>query len=153
MNFTSSFIMTLTCIFITSVNVQKGDAAELIHQFKSPSFSGVGASAHWMTIENQEATRSKNIQDKIDAALKQAATEERNSILNRFMNNLQSRIYSQIAQQLSQNLFSSGSDSGSFTLDDNTIDYVKTADQIEIKITDASGNTTQITIPTGGFNF
>ena len=31
-------------------------AGQLTHKWKSPSFSGVGTSAHFLTIENQEFT-------------------------------------------------------------------------------------------------
>ena len=33
------------------------ESAELTHRWKSPSFSGIGSSAHFLTIENQEFTR------------------------------------------------------------------------------------------------
>lgn len=128
-------------------------AGELIYQFKNPSFSGVGASSHWLTIENQEYTRKATIEAAIAANLKAQALADSNSILNRFMNNLQSRIYSQIAQQLTQNLFSSPSATGTFSLEGNTIQYTNTGDSIILNITDDSGNITNITIPVGGFNF
>lgn len=128
-------------------------ASEVVFQFKNPSFSGQGAGAQWLTIDNQEASRKKAIQDKIEADLKAKATEEKNSILNRFMNNLQSRIYSQLAAQLTQNLFSNGSDTGTFTIDGNTIDYQKSLDSVELTITDADGNVTTITVPLSGFSF
>lgn len=128
-------------------------ASELIFQFKNPSFSGNGAGAQWLTIENQESTRRKTIQDKIEADLKAKATEEKNSILNRFMNNLQSRIYSQLAAQLTTNLFSSKSETGTFNLDGNTINYEKTLDVIKLTITDANGTSTEITVPLSGFSF
>ena len=32
-------------------------ADEMVHQFKNPSFSGIGTSAHYLTIENQEFNR------------------------------------------------------------------------------------------------
>ena len=128
-------------------------AGELVYQFKDPSFSGVGTGSQWLTIENQEFSRKQAIQDKIDAALKAQALADQNSILNRFVNNLQSRIYSQISQQLTQNLFSSKGSSGSFVLDDNTIQYTNTGDTIVLNITDSSGNVTNITIPVGGFSF
>ena len=38
--------------------------AELTHKWKSPSFSGVGTSAHFLTIENQEFTRKAEIKAK-----------------------------------------------------------------------------------------
>lgn len=128
-------------------------ASEIVFQFKNPSFSGNGAGAQWLTIENQEFNRKKAIQDRIEAELKAKATEEKNSILNRFMNNLQSRIYSQLASQLTENLFSGESSIGSFRLDKNLIEYEKTADTIKLKITDDSGNVTEIEIPLSGFSF
>ena len=36
---------------------------EIVHKFKNPSFSGVGTSAHYLTIENQEFSRKKAIED------------------------------------------------------------------------------------------
>lgn len=129
-------------------------ASEIVFQFKNPSFSGVNTGAHWLTIENQETTRKKAIQDKIEAELKAKALEEKNSILNRFMNNLQSRIYSQLAQQLTNNLFGEmGGQSGEFALEGNTIKYEKTDTQIKLTITDDAGNTTEIIIPTSGFKW
>ena len=32
-------------------------ADEMTHKFKNPSFSGVGTSSHYLTIENQEFNR------------------------------------------------------------------------------------------------
>lgn len=127
---------------------------ELVHQFKNPSFSGQGAGAQWLTIENQEFTRRKAINDKLEAELKAAALEEKNSILNRFMNNLQSRIYSQLAQQLTNNLFGSqGAATGTFQLEGNTIRYERTDTEIKLTITDDAGNVTEIIIPLSGFKF
>jgi hypothetical protein len=140
----------LICLIFLS---SPATASEISFQFKNPSFSGNGAGAQWLTIENQETTRKKAIEDKIEADLKAKATEEKNSILNRFMNNLQSRIYSQLASQLTDNLFSGESDSGSFKLDKNTIEYETTVDSIKLKITDEAGNVTEIEIPLSGFSF
>ena len=129
-------------------------ASEIVFQFKNPSFSGQNAGAQWLTIENQEFQRKKALQDKIEAELKAAALEEKNSILNRFMNNLQSRIYSQLAQQLTNNLFGEmGGQSGEFALEGNTIKYEKTDTEIKLTITDDAGNTTEIIIPTSGFKW
>ena len=142
--------LLLMSLLLTS---QPALASEIVFQFKNPSFSGNGAGAQWLTIENQEFNRKKVIQDRIEAELKAKATEEKNSILNRFMNNLQSRIYSQLASQLTENLFSGESSIGSFRLDKNLIEYEKTADTIKLKITDDSGNVTEIEIPLSGFSF
>lgn len=143
-------IAALICLTLLSHPAQAG---EIVFQFKNPSFNGQGAGAHWLTIDNQEESRKKAIQDKIEADLKAKATEEKNSILNRFMNNLQSRIYSQLAAQLTQNLFAGGSDTGTFELDGNIIEYEKTLDSVKLTITDQDGNTTSIEIPLAGFSF
>lgn len=129
------------------------NASEVVFQFKNPSFSGQNTSAHWLTVDNQESARKKAIQDKIEADLKAKATEEKNSILNRFLNNLQSRIYSQLAAQLTTNLFANQSESGTFELDGNTINYTKDDLEIKLSITDATGNVTEIIIPSAGFKF
>ena len=129
-------------------------ANELTFQFKNPSFNGNGASAHWLTVENQETSRTKAIRDKIESQLRTEALAQQNSILNRFMTNLQSRIYSQLAKQLTDNLFAeSGSESGAFELDGNKIEYEKTFDSIVLRITDVDGEVTSITMPIGSFSF
>lgn len=129
-------------------------ANEIAFQFKNPSFSGVGAGAQWLTIENQESSRKKALQDKLEADLKAKALAEQNSILNRFMTNLQSRIYSQLAKQLSDNLFASGTQTtGTFDLDGNQITYEKTEESIVLTITDSIGNVTDITLPVASFGF
>ena len=116
-------------------------------QFKNPSFSGQNASAHWLTIENQEFTRKQEIQDKIEEQLEEAAREEKNSFLNRFLNNLQSRIYSRLAAQLTDNLFSEEGQSGSFELEGNAISYAEDGDEIVLTSVNANGSVTKIRIP------
>ena len=47
-------------------------ADQLTHKFKSPSFSGIGTGAHYLTIENQEKSRKDKIKDdaiKVEAIL------------------------------------------------------------------------------------
>lgn len=129
-------------------------ASDLVYQFKNPSFSGQNAGSQWLTIDNQEASRKKVLQDKLEAKLKAEADSQANSILNRFMNNLQSRIYSQLAQQLTNNLFGQqGDQTGSFTLEGNSIVYTKNSDSISLTITDPQGSVTTIKVPTTGFKF
>ena len=145
------FKKVLICLIFFS---SPAAASEIVYQFKNPSFSGIGTGAHWLTVENQETTRKKAIQEKIEAELKAKALEEKNSILNRFLNNLQSRIYSQLAQQLTNNLFGEmGGEEGEFTLEGNSIKYKKTDTEIILTITDDAGNTTEIIVPTSGFKW
>ena len=73
--------------------------------FKSPAFSGIGYSSHVLTIENQEATRRKTLQDKIQGALDKEAADKKNTNLAKFLNNLESRIYAQISQNVATAMF------------------------------------------------
>jgi hypothetical protein len=74
-------------------------------QFKSPAFNGVGYSSHVLTIENQEATRQKARDDKVQAAIEKAVSDAKNTNLSKFMNNLESRIYAQISQNVATAMF------------------------------------------------
>lgn len=145
-------------------------ADELVHKFKSPSFSGIGTSSHYLTIENQEFSRKKAIADDIESALLQAQRDAENTTLAKFMRNLESRIYAQISKDLVENLFRqcdiadptcSVSNFGSFVIEGNTINYQRTTcdaslyacnqgeDVIIMTITDSEGSETTIVIPIG----
>ena len=80
-------------------------ADEITHGFKNPSFSGIGTSAHYLTIENQEKSRRDKIQDDIESALKAAQRAEENTTLAKFIRNLESRIFAQLSKQLVDNMF------------------------------------------------
>ena len=80
-------------------------ADQITHKFKSPSFSGINQSQHYLTIENQEASRKKAIQDKLDAELEELERELENSTINRFLRNFESRIYSRLSKELVETLF------------------------------------------------
>jgi hypothetical protein len=73
--------------------------------FKSPAFNGIGYSSHVLTIENQEATRRKALQDKIQAAIDKEAADKKNTNLSKFLSNLESRIYAQISQNVATAMF------------------------------------------------
>tara|TARA_R100001460_G_scaffold2393_2_gene7828 strand:- start:101 stop:568 length:468 start_codon:yes stop_codon:yes gene_type:complete len=129
-------------------------ADEMTHSFKNPSFSGVGTSAHWLTIENQEANRKKALKDEIKAYQEDLEREAENTTLARFIRNLESRIYAQLSRQLVDNLFGeTPNESGTLELEGNTIEYSVDGDFITLIITDADGNVTEITLPIGDFSF
>lgn len=136
------------------VPINNSQATEIVYGFKNPSFSGINAGAQWLTIDNQEHAREKEIADAIQAKLKEQQAAAQNTILAKFINNLQSRIYSQLAAQLTQNLFGENPQpSGSFTLDGNTVTYSKDSVSLTMTITDNQGNLTTIQIPLDGFKF
>ena len=129
-------------------------ADEMTHSFKNPSFSGVGTSSHYLTIENQEFNRKQAIKDEIKAYQEELEREADNTTLARFIRNLESRIYAQLSRQLVDNLFGeTANTSGTLELEGNTIEYSTDGDYITLIITDQDGNTTEITLPIGDFSF
>ena len=128
--------------------------AEQSFQFKSPSFTGIGYSSHVQTIENTETTRKQAIEAARLQAIKDAAAEAKNNNLTKFLNNFESRVYDQLSTQRVNNLFGeSPQNSGTVTIEGNTIQYVKTSDQISLNVTAADGTLTQVQIPIGQLKF
>ena len=153
--------LIFTVLYLHASNIY---ADEIVHGFKNPSFSGIGTSAHYLTVENQEKSRRDQIKDDIETALKAAEREKDNTTLAKFIRNLESRIYAQLSKQLVDNMFGNDTASltGSFMLEGNSISYERTTDcdsdgictdVIIMTITDEEGSETVITIPigTGGF--
>ena len=122
--------------------------------FKSPSFNGMGYSSHVLTIENQEHSRQEQLRKDLQSALDKAAAEAKATNLNKFLNNLESRIYAQISQNLATAMFADGgSASGSMNFEGNTIAWTKDTTSVYLTVTDLLGNSTQITVPLGQFQF
>lgn len=129
-------------------------ADPLVQQFKSPSFNGYGWSSHVQAIDAQERSREQAIRDAEAAKLALARAEAANTPLAKFMALFTSQVYAQLATQLSNNLFAEGSaQQGIFTLDGNTISYVKTGTSVTLTVVDAAGNTTVVTVPIATFGF
>ena len=129
-------------------------ADQIVHKFKSPSFSGIGTSSHYLTIENQEFNRKMSIKEEIKALQEQIERDKENTTLARFIRNRESRIYAQLSRQLVENLFGdTASTSGTIELEGNIITYTSDGQFITLKITDPDGNITEITLPIGSFTF
>ena len=138
--------------FLFLISVVSAD--EMTHEFKNPSFSGVGTSSHYLTIENQEFNRKEAIREEIRAYQEDLEREAENTTLARFIRNLESRIYAQLSRQLVDSLFGeTASDFGVLELEGNTIEYRVEDDKVTLVITDEEGNTTEITVPLGSFTF
>ena len=151
--------LTATLVFIgfvlffgiIAVNLK---ADQIVHKFKSPSFNGVGTSSHYLTIENQEFSRKLTIKEEIKALQEEIEREKENSTLARFMRNLESRVYAELSRQLVNNLFGeTPQNAGTITLEGNTIEYTSDGITLTLKITEADGTVTEITIPIGTFTF
>ena len=135
-------------------------ASPFVHEFKNPSFSGKGQGAHYLTIENQEHSRKKEIEDALEAARKAAEREADNSPLAKFIRNLESRIYAQMAKQLVESMFSNDNAVrfGSFVLEGNTVTYEVITNEdgsefIRMTIVSSDGSETVIEIPIGTGNY
>lgn len=135
-------------------------SSQLQFEFKNPSFSGVGTGSHYLTIENQEHSRKKSIEDALEAAQKAAEREADNTTLAKFIRNLESRIYAQLSKQLVDNMFSNEDavTFGSFTLEGSVVSYQVMTNEndeeyIEMRIIDTEGTETIIEIPIGTGNF
>jgi len=143
-------------ILLIATTISNSNATEIVHRFKNPSFSGVGTSSHYLTIENQEKSRKDKIKEEIDAELQRIERESENTTLAKFLRNLESRIYSQLSKQLVEQMFGNeeGAQAGSFFVEGNTVSYEKTlgADGQEViimTIVAEDGSITTIEIPIG----
>ena len=128
-------------------------ADQIVQEFKSPSFSGIATSSHYLTIDEQEKTRRDEEAEKVENALKEAEREAENTTLAKFLRNLESRIYSQLSRDIAESLFNSegGGTGGSIELEGSIITFVNDGINITITVTDADGNITTIVIPIGIF--
>tara|TARA_B100001250_G_scaffold178799_1_gene153704 strand:+ start:1032 stop:1541 length:510 start_codon:yes stop_codon:yes gene_type:complete len=148
--FVCNFIFLFILLFFS--NALKAD--EILYKFKSPSFSGINTSSHYLTIENQETTRRQAIKDEIEAYKDELAREADNTTLARFIRNLESRIYAQLSRQMVEQLFGeTPQTSGTLELEGNTIEYKVENELITLTITDEDGSVTSITVPIGSFTF
>ena len=130
-------------------------ADEIKFQFKSPSFSGIGQSAHYLTVESQEYTRKEQLRADLKALEEQRKRDAENSVISRFTRNLESRIFAQISRQIVEQLFGENPETeGSFTLFDNIISWSSDGTYITLTIYNTlDETTTEITIPIGDFGF
>jgi hypothetical protein len=140
--------------------------AELVQQFKSPSFNGIGWSSHVLTIDSIEKSRRDSIDAQKKADIAKAEADLLNTPLNRFMSLFQSQVYAQLATQLSNNLFQNrcagvegpipgcvNPTTGTFVLDGNTVTWRKTETHVVLTVVDAKGTVTTVTVPIASFGF
>ena len=128
-------------------------ASDLVFQFKNPSFNGIGQSAHYLTIDEQERSRKQSLREEAEAKAEEALRAEENTTLAKFIRNLESRIFSQLSRDLAESLFNSetGGSGGVIDLEGNSIAFVNTGTEIVLTVTDTDGAITEIRIPVGTF--
>ena len=151
----AAWLLLMGGVMFAIVVAQNASADEIKFQFKSPSFSGIGQSAHYLTVESQEYTRKEQLRADLKALEDQRKRDEENSVVSRFTRNLESRIFAQISRQIVEQLFGENPETeGSFTLFDNIISWSSDGTYITLIITNTlDDTTTEITIPIGDFGF
>jgi len=155
----SPIVFMFACLFLLLVSLPLS-STEIVHKFKNPSFSGIGTASHYLTVENQEFSRKKAIEEALEAARKAAEREENNTTLAKFIRNLESRIYAQMAKQLVENMFNNDNPVrfGSFVLEGSTVTYevitnLDGTEFIRMTIISEDGTETILEIPIGSGNF
>ena len=113
-------------------------AQDLVYEPINPSFGGNPFnSAHLLAIANA--------QNDFDPPAPEASSE---SELDSFVRSLQSRLLSSLSTQVANAIFGEDAqDEGRIVFGDQTIEFVRTLDGIQLTITDADGSQTVITIP------
>ena len=146
------YIYVALFLLLLNLNVE---ADEIRFKFKSPAFSGINTSSHYLTIENQENTRKQAVRDEIKAYQDELERDQANTTLSRFIRNLESRIYAQLSRQMVEQLFGEvPQKSGKLELEGNTIEYTVEEDElITLIITAEDGSQTTISVPIGDFTF
>ena len=141
--------------------------AELTQYFRNPTFSGNGWSTQVLTLQQMEKAQKEAIQAKKDADAAAIKAEAQNTPMARFMNLFQSQVYAQLATQLSNNLFQNnckGADgsavagcvsptTGTFSLDGNTVTWLKQSNNVQLTVVDSAGTRTVVTVPIASFAF
>lgn len=149
------YIALLLVLFSASVR------AELVQQFKNPAFSGQGWSSHVLTIETIEKSRRDSIENQRKSELAAQEAAAQNTPLARFMSLFQSQVYAQLATQLTNNLFqtkcSDGicttANNGTFSLDGNTVTWIKSGSEVTLTVVDNIGSITTVKVPIASFAF
>lgn len=144
--------MRVNKILLLSILVASSSAAsasELVHQFNSPSFNGIGFTQHVLSIYNQEQAAKQKIKDERAQAEAKAELKLMQDPIYRFKQALESRMYQELAKQITDNLFGeSGITEGVLDFPTGgTVSYKKDGSFITLTITDANGTVTVIKVP------
>ena len=144
-------------------------SAELVQQFKDPTFSGSGWASHVLTLE-QMRQGARNAKDSKEASEKaKLEAEANNTPLAKFMALFTGQVYSQLATQLTNNLFKectgASCSNGSFMVSETQqIQWIKANGNVTLTVYDGTKNssgtfvanaspTQTITVPISSFSF
>ena len=129
-------------------------ASELGFKFHSPSFSGVGKSSHYLTIENIEKTRKDAIKAAEKAAADKVIADAKSTAIAKFKANVEARFYTALAKQLTDNVFGTDGlqqDSGTFTspIGGEVVTWTTPSGtgNVVVTVTEDDGTVTTFTMP------
>jgi hypothetical protein len=145
--------------------------AELVQQFKNPTFSGQGWASHVLTVEQMRQSAQNSVDSKKSAEEAAAASAAQNTPLAKFMALFTGQVYSQLATQLTNNLFKecaagggSSCTNGNFMVTDSQqIQWVKLNNSVTLNVYDGkivdgkfvpnTSPTQSIVVPVSSFSF
>ena len=145
--------------------------AELVQQFKNPTFSGMGWASQVLTVEQMRQSAKNSVSSKEASEKAAAEAAASNTPLAKFMALFTGQIYSQLATQLTNNLFKECAAGGSASCTDGNfmvtetqqIKWVKLNNNVTLNVYDgkivdgkfvANATPTQtITVPVSSFSF
>jgi hypothetical protein len=136
-------------------------SSELVHNFNSPAFSGLGYSSHVLTIYQLEQQQKEKNQAEAAASSAEALRIEANKPQNKFKANLESKIYNEIATKVSQSLFNGtcSEDTGSCgniaNLAGNSVEWTVNGGMITIRVTNLTDPSQDLTMtmPVATFSY
>jgi hypothetical protein len=147
--------LTLVAFVGIALSTNVSSAAELVHQFQSPSFiPGNGYSSHVLSIHQIEEAKRKELKAEREALMAKEELAKKSTNLAKFLVNVEARIYAQLSKQLADQLFAEGgSNSGSMDFQGTNISWVKSSSDVTLTIIEANGGRTEITVPIASFAF
>ncbi|CAB4140823.1 Type VIII secretion system, CsgF [uncultured Caudovirales phage] len=147
--------MRALLLFVMVFIITPAKSSEILFQFNSPAFSGVGYSSHVLTVYNMELSRRIAVEAERKAAQLRAEQTAQNTTMARFITNLESRVYNELARQITEKLFegTGAQASGTFAFNGGTITYAKTGNMIAVTIRDSAGSVTTMNVPIGDFGW
>jgi hypothetical protein len=146
----------ITTILLAICLCSSVGASELNFQFDSPSFSGLGKSSHYLTVENIEKTRKDAVKAAEKAAADKVIADKKATAVAKFKANLEARFYTALAKQITDNVFGEDGlqqDSGTFTspLGGEVITWTTTTNEspntVTVVVTESDGSVTTFTMP------
>ena len=140
-------------IFFTFLS-STSKSSELTFGFSNPSFSGIGQSSHYLTIENIERTRQAAIDAKRKSDADKVISDAKNTAIAKFKANIEARFYTALAKQITDNVFGTDGlqqDSGTFTspVGGEVVTWTTPGGtgNVVVTVTETDGTVTTFTMP------